>query len=339
MNANKTTYQSLCWLGVALIWSSAVMAQASGGDPPSSVEDIPEGYFLFEGDILLPLDYFAQRGTYGTSLWPGGIVPFQFDGGVTPQNQQNMLNAMAAWEAVANVDFVPRNGEANFLHIQNAAGNSSEGIGMAGGQHDIKIASWGTFGVLTHELGHALGFWHEQSRADRDGFIVIDFDNVQQSGCDGNSCNSQFQIRGSGGEYGPYDFDSVMHYDACAFSICCPLGSTCPCAPGCETILVLPPFDVAWQSNIGQRSHLSVFDALTMSFLYPQPDWRFVEQGAGGSDAGTFKNPYLTWSRAMSQTPTGGTLWVLEPDAYAAVGTYSRAMTWRAGYGTVTLGN
>jgi hypothetical protein len=106
----------------------------------------------------------------------------------------------------------------------------------------------------------------------------------------------------------------------------------------CRTITVLPPFDVAWQNNIGQRTHLSVFDQLTMSFLYPQPDWRFVEQGADGSDAGTFFDPYQTLSRAMTQTPTGGTLWFLEPDHYSAVGTYSQPMTWRAGHGSVTLG-
>jgi hypothetical protein len=41
----------------------------------------------------------------------------------------------------------------------------------------------------------------------------------------------------------------------------------------------------------------------------------------------------------MSETPTNGTLWILEPDDYVAVGTYARAMTWRAGHGTVTLGN
>jgi hypothetical protein len=75
-----------------------------------------------------------------------------------------------------------------------------------------------------------------------------------------------------------------------------------------------------------------------MSFLYPQPDWRFVEQGADGSDAGTFFDPYQTLSRAMTQTPTGGTLWFLEPDHYSAVGTFSQPMTWRAGHGSVTLG-
>lgn len=64
-------------------------------------------------------------------------------------------------------------------------------------------------------MAHALGFWHEQSRYDRDGFVSIYPENVQ----DGQKHNFAAMDRSQMSTYGlSYDHGSVMHYFPTAFS-------------------------------------------------------------------------------------------------------------------------
>jgi hypothetical protein len=60
-----------------------------------------------------------------------------------------------------------------------------------------------------HEIGHALGLYHEQMRADRDTYVTIYYQNIDEE------FHSQFD-KMFANEYDsyakPYDYESIMHY-------------------------------------------------------------------------------------------------------------------------------
>ena len=56
---------------------------------------------------------------------------------------------------------------------------------MEGGEQKVSIGSGCEFmGTIIHEIGHLVGFWHEQSRQDRDHYIRILEENIKEHAID-----------------------------------------------------------------------------------------------------------------------------------------------------------
>jgi hypothetical protein len=70
-------------------------------------------------------------------------------------------------------------------------------------------------GAAIHEIGHAVGLFHEQTRFDRDSYIKINWENITPA----NRFNFEKHSKVVGTDTGPYDFGSIMHYGGTAFSI------------------------------------------------------------------------------------------------------------------------
>lgn len=301
---------------------------------------IPEGYVQVEGDIIMTTSNAAvllgphPKFSYAPArLWPNRVVPFDFDAGVTPPQQAVFVAAMTSWQnsfpGVTTITFQPRNGEAGYLHLLVAnpgfVGGSTDYVGYNGGTvtmtvHSNAVAQF----LIAHELGHALGLWHEQSRDDRDSYLTILTGNIQ------SGYSSQFDKKSPESTFGQYDYDSLMQYFACAFSKCT-TNCNCPADTNasCITMQVVPQYNVQ-QCVLGQLNHLSAMDQRSMAFMYGPPSWKFLYSKPGSSATGDFQQPYTSVSQAVPGVPANGTLW-LGPGTYSAAGmTISTPMTLKA---------
>jgi len=207
--------------------------------------------------------------TSGVSLWPGGVVEYNFvsDGtdelkdaaffvdskvGYKKWEIEIIIKAMKRIEANTCIRFKrinPEPGKKWLLMMREGTGSSclvdyinsnlkDKTVGNLGkvfnrpwgpGCFGGAYASWlgagsptfmvvsqmsvsdteGTVGLYAHELLHNLGVGHTQKRPDRDSYITVNYNNIQESGwsqyrkCEGEECLTF----GS-----PYDCKSIMHY-------------------------------------------------------------------------------------------------------------------------------
>lgn len=57
-------------------------------------------------------------------------------------------------------------------------------IGRQGGRQEVSIGRGCEYKATTiHEMMHAIGFYHEQSRRDRDSFVTVNFHNIVKGMC------------------------------------------------------------------------------------------------------------------------------------------------------------
>jgi hypothetical protein len=69
-----------------------------------------------------------------TTRWPSGVVPFSIDGPISAIGRQQINNAMAAWSAIAPVQFVDRTNESDYITFNIRNDECFSRVGRIGGQ-------------------------------------------------------------------------------------------------------------------------------------------------------------------------------------------------------------
>uniref|UniRef100_A0A8D8JRS1 Metalloendopeptidase n=1 Tax=Culex pipiens TaxID=7175 RepID=A0A8D8JRS1_CULPI len=115
---------------------------------------------------------------YNKYRWPDAIVPYVIKGVFSTTQRTIISKAMAQYTASTCVRFVPRTTEATFLTIDNSPTGCWSYIGRSLNNSynlvNLQAPSCITTGTVAHELMHALGFYHEFTRSDRDDYVTID---------------------------------------------------------------------------------------------------------------------------------------------------------------------
>jgi hypothetical protein len=202
-------------------------------------------YFILNGDIVVG-DDFPKVQAYSTIpvlgflryQWPNAVIPIVVDPSIYANGMGSVVHAaIAEFNDKTELCLVPRSGEDDYVRINysttlgpGVGGNSK--VGKQGGGQYVNLAPGATKGTLLHELMHAAGFYHEQSRSDRDQYVKIHEENLIPG------MKNQFQIE-PGITQTKYDFCSIMHYPATAFTkngqitIECALGGMVVPCPDC----------------------------------------------------------------------------------------------------------
>ncbi len=150
-----------------------------------------------------------QKATSTTNLlWDNGIVYYDFDSTITQKLKDIIHGAMNEYEQHTCLKFElrhPTSTITEYIHFQslntgcysNSVGKNWYGMQVINIEDKPDCASHSR---ALHEIGHGIGFWHEQSRPDRNHYLTINSDSDQS--IIRKEVDYQDEI---------YDYASVMH--------------------------------------------------------------------------------------------------------------------------------
>ncbi|XP_069777485.1 astacin-like metalloendopeptidase [Narcine bancroftii] len=258
------------------LWSNAVVGEHLSNP---SLQDIPKDKDKDFNDIISrimiinrPLvnvsalqdvligDYREQPNTdcsagHKSCLWPSLqnkhiYIPYAFKSNYKSAEKALIIAAISEFESLTCIRFKYRTKEVSYLEFIDGIGCwSYVGPGkQAAEEISLQKPYCMDVGIIQHQIMHVLGFYHENSRTDRDNHVEIKMENVAKGS------ENNFKVKKSNNLVTVYDYNSVMHFGRYVFSK----------SPSLPTIVPKPDPNV----YLGQLMGFSKTDILKINKLY-----------------------------------------------------------------------
>ncbi|XP_013400108.1 bone morphogenetic protein 1 isoform X1 [Lingula anatina] len=142
------------------------------------------------------------------------IIPYTMAaGGSASYAFQLAINSL---RMLTCIKFQARTNQMDYIKVTGSGSSCFSSYGKQGGMQTLNLGN-GCFskGTVLHEILHAVGFFHEQSRPDRDNYVTINYRNIKSGMSSQFAKKRSWEVTTMGQ---PYDFQSLMHYRNTEFS-------------------------------------------------------------------------------------------------------------------------
>lgn len=101
---------------------------------------------------------------------------------IADRAQLNLIyDAMKEYDKYTCIRLKPRTNEKDYVKFVSDNSGCWSYLGKVGGEQPINLQIPGCVtkkGTIMHEIMHAVGFWHEHTRVDRDNYVDIIWNNI-----------------------------------------------------------------------------------------------------------------------------------------------------------------
>jgi hypothetical protein len=165
------------------------LADSQGNLYPNNL-GVDDEYVIAYGDVIVGESRFIKEYESGDKtvnvpkpeIWPNGIIPYKIGPKITEKQKafiELIANTLKEKDVVELRPYDPKKDKA-YVHFKQGSSHCYAQVGYTGAVTQVALNEKCGEPEIFHEVFHVMGFFHEQNRFDRNHFVKILWENIDE---------------------------------------------------------------------------------------------------------------------------------------------------------------